>query len=317
MARSFQIRDRSFTLDGRPLLLFAGEMHYFRIPREYWQHRLRAARAMGLNAICTYMPWNLHEPTPGVFDFSGMLDVVEYLRLAAAKKGCSSSCDRGRTSARNGSSAGCPSWLLKTADIQLRCSDPRYVDAVKSYLREGRRSLRRRCKSIAAGRSFSCRWKTNTARSATTVRLHERDGENGSRSRLRRRALHLRLGETVRTSKRAKSSGAITVANFGSRAAEQITELRRIRPNQPSDVRRVLVRLVRRVGQATRRLARSHASARRAEMDDRERLLVLQLLHVPRRHLLRADGRARITTTPTRRPSAATTTGPRSMKPAE
>ena len=65
-----------------PSASISGEMHYPRIPREYWRARLQMARAMGLNAITTYVFWNEHEPTPGVYDFSGNNDVAEFIREA-------------------------------------------------------------------------------------------------------------------------------------------------------------------------------------------------------------------------------------------
>jgi beta-galactosidase GanA len=55
-------------------------MHYARIPREYWRSRLKMAKAMGLNTVTTYVFWNVHEPKPGVFDFSGNADVAEFIR---------------------------------------------------------------------------------------------------------------------------------------------------------------------------------------------------------------------------------------------
>ena len=68
-----------FLLDGKPFQIISGEMHYPRIPREYWRARLKMARAMGLNSVTTYVFWNLHEPKPGVYDFSGQLDVAEFI----------------------------------------------------------------------------------------------------------------------------------------------------------------------------------------------------------------------------------------------
>src|ERR1017187_9447458 len=62
-----------FALDGKPLQIISGELHYERIPRQYWRDRLKKARAMGLNTISTYVFWNVHEPKPGVYDFSGSL----------------------------------------------------------------------------------------------------------------------------------------------------------------------------------------------------------------------------------------------------
>src|SRR5271169_1507881 len=71
-----------FVVDGKPLQIISGELHYARIPREYWRDRLKKARAMGLNTISTYVFWNVHEPKPGVYDFSGMLDAAAFIRMA-------------------------------------------------------------------------------------------------------------------------------------------------------------------------------------------------------------------------------------------
>ena len=35
--------------------------------------------AMGFNTVETYIPWNIHEPEEGVFDFSGNKDVVRFV----------------------------------------------------------------------------------------------------------------------------------------------------------------------------------------------------------------------------------------------
>src|SRR5579872_1371416 len=73
---AFGIRGDQFVLDGKPFQLISGEMHYARIPREYWRDRLKKARAMGLNTISTYVFWNAHEQKPGVYDFSDSLDAA-------------------------------------------------------------------------------------------------------------------------------------------------------------------------------------------------------------------------------------------------
>ncbi len=79
---TFQAANGQFEIDGKPFRIISGEMHYPRIPREYWRARLKMARAMGLNTITTYVFWNEHEPTPGVYDFSGNNDVAEFIREA-------------------------------------------------------------------------------------------------------------------------------------------------------------------------------------------------------------------------------------------
>jgi beta-galactosidase GanA len=78
--------DSVFLLDGKPFQIISGEMHYARIPREYWHDRLRKARAMGLNTISTYVFWNLHELTPGHFEFSGRHDIAAYVRAGTPRR---------------------------------------------------------------------------------------------------------------------------------------------------------------------------------------------------------------------------------------
>src|SRR5258708_30020193 len=80
--RTFRVDGGQFSLDGKPFRVLAGEMHYARVPRAYWRDRLRKAKAMGLNTITTYVFWNVHEPQPGVFNFSGNNDVAEFVREA-------------------------------------------------------------------------------------------------------------------------------------------------------------------------------------------------------------------------------------------
>ena len=71
-----------FSLDGKPLQIISGELHYARIPREYWRDRLQKARAPGLNTVSTYVFWNLYEPKPGVYDVRGNLDAAAFIRTA-------------------------------------------------------------------------------------------------------------------------------------------------------------------------------------------------------------------------------------------
>uniref|UniRef100_A0A5S6QR34 Beta-galactosidase n=1 Tax=Trichuris muris TaxID=70415 RepID=A0A5S6QR34_TRIMR len=82
--RSFTIdySNNQFLKDGVPFRYIAGAIHYFRVPEVHWYDRLKKIRAAGLNAIQTYVPWNLHEPYPGKFYFSGMANLTKFLFLA-------------------------------------------------------------------------------------------------------------------------------------------------------------------------------------------------------------------------------------------
>src|SRR5271170_4317858 len=81
-AHTFKAENGQFTLDGKPFQVISGEIHYARIPRAYWRDRMRWAKAMGLNTITTYVFWNVHEPEPGAYDFTGNNDVAEFIRTA-------------------------------------------------------------------------------------------------------------------------------------------------------------------------------------------------------------------------------------------
>ena len=64
-------KDGLFLIDGRPRLVMSGEIHYFRLDPADWPDRLSRLKEAGLNTVATYVPWLLHEPEPGVFDFEG------------------------------------------------------------------------------------------------------------------------------------------------------------------------------------------------------------------------------------------------------
>ncbi len=59
--REFTVGDTDFLVDGRPVRLLSGALHYFRVHEAQWGHRLAMPRAMGLNCVETYVPWTLHE----------------------------------------------------------------------------------------------------------------------------------------------------------------------------------------------------------------------------------------------------------------
>jgi len=79
---TFGFRGTEFVLDGKPFLMMAGELHFQRIPREYWKDRLLKAKAIGLNTICTYVFWNILEPEPGRWDLTGRNDLSAFINTA-------------------------------------------------------------------------------------------------------------------------------------------------------------------------------------------------------------------------------------------
>ena len=123
---------RSFYLDGEPFVILSGAMHYFRIPREYWRDRLLKLKECGFNTVETYVPWNLHEPREGEFNFEGMLDVVEYVKIAE-ELGLLVMLRPGPYICAEWDFGGLPAWLLKYRDIELRCMDETYLSKVRRF----------------------------------------------------------------------------------------------------------------------------------------------------------------------------------------
>lgn len=103
--RTFEIKDGHFYVNGKVTPILSGEMHYPRIPHQYWRHRLRMMRAMGLNTVATYVFWNLHETEPGKWDFEGDKNLAEYIRIAGEEGLMVILRSPARTYAPSGSSA--------------------------------------------------------------------------------------------------------------------------------------------------------------------------------------------------------------------
>ena len=132
-SHSFAVADGKFVLDGKPFQVISGEMHYPRIPRAYWRDRFRMAKAMGLNTITTYVFWNLHEPQPGVYDFTGNNDVAEFIR-EAQQEGLYVILRPGPYVCAEWEWGGYPSWLLKDHDIVVRTNDAKFMEASALWL---------------------------------------------------------------------------------------------------------------------------------------------------------------------------------------
>ncbi|MFM0400428.1 beta-galactosidase [Paraburkholderia aspalathi] len=136
---SFSPDGEHFLLDGEPFQIRSGEMHPARIPREYWQHRIRMAKAMGMNCVALYIMWNYHETRPGVFDFhSGNRDIEAFIRLCQSA-GMWVLLRPGPYVCAEWDLGGLPSYLLSDPDVQLRtdsATDARYMAAVARYIEE-------------------------------------------------------------------------------------------------------------------------------------------------------------------------------------
>ncbi len=131
MKELLQINENGYTLNGKDFEIISGDIHYFRIYPTEWKRHLLLAKEFGLNTIQTYVPWNLHEPKKGKFNFEGILDLCEFLKLAdemglkvllRPSPYICSECDFG----------GLPAWLYQYK-LTVRCFDAQYLKHVMDY----------------------------------------------------------------------------------------------------------------------------------------------------------------------------------------
>ncbi|MDQ1044644.1 beta-galactosidase family protein [Streptomyces sp. V4I2] len=124
----FTVGDADFLLDGRPVRLLSGALHYFRVHEAQWGHRLAMLRAMGLNCVETYVPWNLHEPRPGEFR-----DVEALGRFldAAHREGLWAIVRPGPYICAEWENGGLPHWLTG----HPRTRDERFLRPVADWFR--------------------------------------------------------------------------------------------------------------------------------------------------------------------------------------
>lgn len=130
----FAVTNGQFLLDGKPYVIRSGEMHYPRIPHAEWRDRLRKARAMGLNTITTYAFWNISEPEPGTFDFTGDNDIATFVRTAQ-EEGLNVIVRPGPFVCAEWEFGGFPAWLLRTPGLRVRSYDARFLSASAAWFK--------------------------------------------------------------------------------------------------------------------------------------------------------------------------------------
>ena len=131
-AGSFKVGDKTFLLNGKPFVVKAAEVHYPRIPREYWEQRIQMCKALGMNTLCIYIFWNIHEQKMDQFDFTGNNDIRAFVKLAQ-KNGMYVIVRPGPYVCAEWEMGGLPWWLLKKKDIKLREQDPFFMERLEKF----------------------------------------------------------------------------------------------------------------------------------------------------------------------------------------
>lgn len=139
--RNFEVKDGQFLLDGQPLKIYSGEIHYPRIPRQYWKHRLQMVKAMGLNTIATYVFWNYHNISPGVWEWkSDNHNLREYIKTAQ-EVGLYVILRPGPYVCGEWDFGGYPWWFSLNKEMVIRSNNKPFLDSCKGYLTQLREQV--------------------------------------------------------------------------------------------------------------------------------------------------------------------------------
>ncbi|GAA0369707.1 beta-galactosidase [Alkalibacterium iburiense] len=134
MSKTFEIKD-DFYLNNEPVQIISGAMHYVRVVPEYWEDRLLKIKAMGCNTVETYVPWNAHEPEKGEFCFTGMYDLVKFIKLVD-KLDLHLILRISPYICAEWEFGGLPYWLLKDKDMRVRSTYEPFMTHVEDYFSE-------------------------------------------------------------------------------------------------------------------------------------------------------------------------------------
>ena len=130
---TFEIKDGHFYRNGKVTPILSGEMHYARIPHQYWRHRLQMMKGMGLNTVATYVFWNLHEPEPGKWDFTGDKNLAEYIKIAG-EEGMMVILRPGPYVCAEWEFGGYPWWLQNVEGMEIRRDNAAFLKYTQMYI---------------------------------------------------------------------------------------------------------------------------------------------------------------------------------------
>ena len=127
----FAITNRYLEVNGVPAIPVSGELHYSRVPRRFWDERLRLMKSGGITVVACYVFWNHHEPEQGAYRFEGDFDLRAFVE-ACAEVGLAVVIRIGPWAHGEVRNGGFPDWVQQLP-IEHRTDDPAYLTLVESW----------------------------------------------------------------------------------------------------------------------------------------------------------------------------------------
>ncbi len=218
---------RSLIVHGTRTLLLCGEIHYSRSTRALWPALLDRSKALGINAIATYVFWNQHEPERDVYDFAGERDLGHFLDLCR-ERGLYVFLRTGPYCCAEWNFGGFPPYLRDEPGIIIRTMNQPYLDRVQTYFE--RLAVVLRPQLATAGGPVALVQVENEY-----ANVAKRYGEGGQEYLRWMVALAKRLGlaDVPTTTCEGGAPGSIETSNGDTFPADKIAKLRAEHPNAP------------------------------------------------------------------------------------
>ncbi|CAH9119279.1 unnamed protein product [Cuscuta epithymum] len=133
LARSTVTYDsKAIIINGERRLLFSGSIHYPRSTPEMWEDLIHKAKEGGIDVIETYVFWNVHEPSPGNYNFEGRYDLVRFVKTIQ-KAGLYAHLRIGPYICGEWNFGGFPVWLKFVPGISFRADNEPFKMAMKGF----------------------------------------------------------------------------------------------------------------------------------------------------------------------------------------
>ncbi|XP_043697518.1 beta-galactosidase 11-like isoform X2 [Telopea speciosissima] len=123
---------RSLIINGKRELIFSGSVHYPRLPPDMWSQVLNKSKHGGLNAISTYVFWNVHEPEEGKWNFEGNYDLVKFIKTIQ-ENGMYAILRLGPFIQAEWNFGGFPYWMREVNNVTFRTHNPPYKYHMKRF----------------------------------------------------------------------------------------------------------------------------------------------------------------------------------------
>ncbi|CAN1824135.1 Beta-galactosidase 5 [Linum perenne] len=127
--------NKAILINGQRRLLLSGSIHYPRSTPEMWEDLIQKAKDGGLDCIDTYVFWNVHEPSPGNYNFEGRYDLVRFIKTIQ-KVGLYVHLRIGPYVCAEWNFGGFPVWLKYVDGISFRTDNQPFKAAMQGFTKK-------------------------------------------------------------------------------------------------------------------------------------------------------------------------------------